>query len=332
MTQLKKVILCGVPGMKYSDIMKMEEYIREEYPQVNFEFLGEDVLDKEDALKKLKDAQVLVSWDQEMDEELYEKLDLQAYVAASTGYNAANVDAATKKNVIVCNIKDYCRDEVATHTVMFILACARKLHTAYSEVKDGIWSQDNLTGIRRFSQSTVGILGLGSIGSSVAEKLAGFNCRIISYDPYISEERMSSLGVEKVDLETLLKESDYLSIHSPLLGDTKNMFDMDAFKLMKKTAYIINTSRGKNIKQDDLYEALTTGMIAGAALDVLENEPPMESDKKLIALENVMVTPHSAYLSEESSEAQIRITAEEVGRILREEIPLNIVNREILDR
>lgn len=326
----KKVALCGVPGMNKSDIEKMETYIRKEYANLEFVFLGELVLDKEDLIKKCKDVEVLVSWDQEMDEEIYSSLNLRAYIAASAGYNAANVEIASKFNVVVSNAKGYCKEEVAIHTIMFILDFARRKYLLMPDVREGNWSLATAGKITRFSISTVGILGLGSIGSNVAKMLKGFGVRIIANDPFVSAHEMEKLGVESVDFETLLKESDYLTLHTPLLESTLGLIDLEAIKTMKSSAYIINTSRGQVINQEDLYFALTNGLIAGAGLDVIENEPPKERDKKLIELKNVLISPHSAYLSEESSDAQISITAKEVGRILRNEAPINLVNREIL--
>jgi D-3-phosphoglycerate dehydrogenase len=267
-----------------------------------------------------------------MDEEIYDKLSLRAYIAASAGFNAANVDEATKYNVVVSNAKGYCKEEVAIHSIMFILDFARKQHIMVPYVKQGNWGLSIAGSIKRFSKSTVGILGLGSIGGTVAKILSGFGVKIISCDPNVSEEKMAGLGVGKVDFETLINQSDFLTIHTPLTKDTKGIINLEIMKKMKPTSYIINTARGSIIKQEDLYHALTHGIIAGAGLDVIEHEPPMDSDRKLIELPNVLVTPHSAYLSEEASEAQLRITAEEVGRILRNETPLNLVNPEILTK
>lgn len=331
MKEKKKVALCGVPGMKKADIEKMEKYIKEEYENAEFTFLSESVLTKEEIIEKCKDIDVLISWDQEMDDEIYEKLNLRAYCAASVGFNAANVEAATRNNVSVSNVVGYCTDEVATHTVMLILACARKLYTMLPYVKNGGWDLDVLGKIKRFSNSTVGLLGFGGIPKAVAQKLSGFGVKVIAYDPYVSAEDMKNLGAEKVDLDTLIKESDYLSLHTPLVESTKGIINKEALEKMKSTAYLINTARGQLVNQEDLYEALVNNTIAGAGLDVIENEPPMESDKKLIALENVIVTAHSAYLSQEASDAQIKITTEEVGRILRGEAPKNSVNKSILE-
>ena len=330
MNSTKKVALCGVPGMNKGDAIKMEAYIKEEYEDVEFVFLGEEVLEKEELISACSDIEVLISWDQEMDEEIYERINLRAYLAASTGFNAANVEAATKYNIVVSNAKDYCKEEVATHAMMYILTCARKLYSLLPYVKEGNWGLSAAGKIKRFSNATVGILGLGAIGSSVAQMLSGFGVRIIANDPNISVEAMKKLGIEKVDFDTLLKESDYLSLHTPLIESTKEIINLEALKKMKATSFLINTARGAIVNQDDLYYALTNGIIAGAGLDVIENEPPRESDRKLIELANVLVTPHSAYLSEEASDAQLRITAKECGRILRSETPINLVNPQIL--
>ncbi len=328
----KKVALCGIPGMKKEDIKKMEKYVRNEYPEVDFLFLSEKVLKKEDLIEKCQDVEVLISWDQEMDEETYEKLNLRAYCAASIGYNAANIEAATKNNVIVTNVPNYCLDEVATHTIMLMLACYRKLYSMVPYVKSGNWDLDILGNIKRFEDSIVGLLGFGSIARAVAKKLRGFGIKIISYDPFVNKEEMEELNVLKVQLDTLFKESDYLSLHTPLLDTTKEIIDKDSLKKMKPTAYLINTARGGLINHEDLYQALTNNYIQGAGLDVLENEPPKEIDKKLIALPNTIITGHSAYLSEEASDLQLKITAKTVGRILNSTEPINVRNPQVLNR
>lgn len=331
MSEKKKVGLCAVPGMKKRDIEKMEEYIKEEYEDVDFKFISEDVLGKEQLIEKCKDLEVLVSWDQEMDDEIYSRLNLRAYCAASIGFNAANVEAATRNKVVVTNVSDYCVDEVAVHTVMMILASNRKLSKMMPYVKDGNWDLEILGSIKRFQGSTVGLLGFGSIPKSVATKLSGFGVNIISYDPFVSEEEMGKFNVKKVELETLLNRSDYLSLHTPLLASTEKIINMENIGKMKPTAYIINTARGLLIDQADLAQALEEGLIQGAGLDVLENEPPMESDRKIIDSDKTIVTAHSAYVSDEASDSQLRITAKIVGDILKSKAPINVRNPEILE-
>ena len=292
----KKVALCGVPGMNKEDIEKMERYIKEEYENIEFLFLSENVLKKEELIKRCQDVEILISWDQEMDDEIYEKLNLRAYCAASTGFNAANIEAATRNKVLVTNVVDYCVDEVATHAIMLMLGCNKKLYSMIPYVKDGNWNLSILGKIKRFENSTVGLFGFfGSIPKAVSRKLSGFGANIISYDPFVSEEDMKSLNVTKVDLDTLFKESDYLSLHTPLLDSTKNIINKEVFKKMKSTSFLINTARGGLVNHEDLYEALKNNYIQGAGLDVLENEPPKEIDKMIIALPNTIVTAHSAY-------------------------------------
>lgn len=178
---------------------------------------------------------------------------------------------------------------------------------------------------------TVGLHGFGKIPQEVAKYLSNFGVKVLACDPYGSKEIANSLNVTLVDFDTLITQSDILSLHAPLLPSTKGLFNKDVFKKMKPSAFLINCSRGPEVNQKDLYEALTEKWIAGAALDVMENEPPIEEDKKLIELPNVIVTGHSAFYTDESKEDQLIMTAKEVGSILRGEIPKNLVNKEVLN-
>ncbi|WP_422486389.1 C-terminal binding protein [Gudongella sp. DL1XJH-153] len=322
---MKKVVLVGVPGMNDEEVENLEQYIREEGVE-EFSFLGKPVLSRDEALEKLKDADILVTWDQRMDDELYKELNLTAFCAASTGFDAADIEAATRNGVIVTNAKDYCVDEVSAHAVMLLLACGRRLYHVTENVKENVWSVKGIGNVKRFADSTVGIFAFGSIARGVAEKLKGFGVRMISYDPYVDEEIMKEYGVQKVDFDTLLVESDYITMHSPLTEDTKGIFSRDAFEKTKDSLVIVNTSRGGVIDQAAMYEMLKNGKIMAAGLDVLLNEPPTEAEKGLMGLSNVIVTPHSAYFSDEAQEQQLRITARDVGRIARGERPVNLRN------
>ncbi len=326
---MKKVVLVGVPGMNDKEIENLEKYLRVEGVE-DFTFLGKPVLPREEALEKLKGVDVLVTWDQMMDDGLYKELDLKAFCAASTGFDAADIEAATKNGVMVTNAKDYCVDEVSAHAVMLILACGRRLYHVTENVKEGNWSVDGIGRVQRLKGSTVGIFAFGSIARGVAEKLKGFGVRMISYDPYVEENVMREYRVEKVDFETLLKESDYITIHSPLTEETKEIFSRSALEKTKDGVVIVNTARGAIIDQDALYEMLKSGRIKAAGLDVLVHEPPTEAENGLLELPNAIVTPHSAYFSDEAQEQQLRVTARDVGRILRGERPINLRNEEVL--
>ncbi|SRR5690554_2037106 len=328
---LAKVVLVGVPGMNDEEIEKIEKYIKEEVEDIDFVFLGKGVLPKDELIEKCKDVDVLVTWNQQMDMEVYKALSLKAFCAASTGFNAADIESATKCGVMVTNAKDYCVDEVSSHALMLILTFARKLNLAVENVKNGKWNIEGMGRISRFSDSTVGLFAFGSIARGVAKKLSGFGLKMISYDPYVDEDVMREYGVKKVDFDTLLKSSDYISIHAPLTKETYKIFSKEKLSQVKEGAYIINTARGQIIDQDALYEMLESGRIQGAGLDVIFNEPPLDTDLKLINLPNTIVTPHSAYYSDEAQEDQLRITARDVGRIIRGEVPFNLRNPEVLE-
>lgn len=322
----KTVLFGGVTGIKQTDVEKMKQYIHEEYPEADFIFYGEQSLPADQLIEVAKEADILISWDQEMDDLTYQALNLKAYLAASVGYNAANVDAASRHGVYVANVPGYCTEEVASHTVAFILSLYRQMYILNDYVKAGQWDLEPLKEITRFEDSTVGLLGFGRIGRAVARKLTGFKVRVIANDPVVSEQQMQEYGVEKVGFTELLNKSDYLSLHVPLLDSTRQIINQDAIAQMKDGAYLINTARGSLIDEEALYQALTSGKLRAAALDVLADEPPSDMGKRLISLPNTQVTCHSAYLSNEASDLQIRLTAKNVATILSGHLPESTIN------
>lgn len=333
MSGKKKIIFGGVPGMDKKYIDRMEKGITKECGNIEFIFFGENTITSKELIEKYHDAHVLISWDQPMDEYTYKSMpNLRAYCQASVGFNAANPDMATKYGVIVTNVSDYCIDEVSNHAITLILACARKLYIMWPKVKEGIWDCAIAGNINRFAGSTVGLYGFGKIAKNIAKKLKGFNVNIIASDPYVSDEDGNKYNVKMVSFDTLIETSDYISLHTPLLPSTEEVFNKSVFERMKPTAFIINTSRGRLINQEDLYEALVNNIIAGAALDVLKNEPPKSEDKSIIELPNTIITAHSAFVSIESAEQQIDLTCKNVGRILKGEKADYICNPEVLSQ
>lgn len=322
----KKVLFGGVPGMTESDIKKMEQYVLEECPDIDFYFYGEETISKEKLLEVGKDAHVIISWDQQMDDEIYSSLNLIAYCAASTGFNAANIDAATRNGVYVANVPDYCMEEVATHSLTLILSLYRRLYAMVDYVKKGNWDLSPMKNVKRFENSTLGLIGFGRIPRNLTKKLSGFGVKIIAYDPYIQEEDMRKNGVKKLELDELLSESDYISLHTPLIESTENLINETTISKMKDGAFLINTARGGLIDEYALYNALDSGKIQAAALDVLVDEPPSEIGKKLIEHKNTIITGHSSYVSLESSDEQIRKTAINVGKFLSGQIPEYTLN------
>lgn len=326
-----KVIFGGVPGMLAGDIAKMEQYVRQEYPAVEFHFYGEDVISREELIRVGQGAKVLISWDQPMDDETYQALDLTAYCSASVGFNAANIEAASRQGVYVANVPDYCSHEVATHTISLMLALYRRFYTMFEYVKRGGWDLSPMDNITRFEESVVGLLGFGRIPQKVAQKLAGFGVTILAYDPYMSAESMAGFGVTKVELPELLARSDYLSLHSPLLPATEKMLNRETIDRMKDGACLINTARGGLVDEAALYDALVSGKIRAAGLDVLSAEPPDDMGQKLIGLDNVIVTAHSSYVSNQASDDQIRSTARNVADFLNGRIASHTLNQNKLE-
>lgn len=247
------------------------------------------------------------------------------------GIDKVDVEAATEHGIYVANIPDYCVDEVSSHAMALILDCTRKIVFLNNALKRGQWDFKLAQPIRRISMLTLAIAGFGKIAGALAEKARGFGLRrILAHDPYVSPEAGKQFGVEMVDMTEFLEEADILSIHLPLTKETKHMFGEKEFQMMKKSAIIINTSRGAVIDEVALIKALREGQLAGAGLDVFEKEPASFSNP-LLRMENVVVTPHVAWYSEESFQDLQQTAAEEVARVLHGKIPNSLVNREVIE-
>jgi len=251
-------------------------------------------------------------------------------IIARFGIGVDNVDvaAATRAGIVVTRVPDYCLDEVSDHTMALLLTVARKIALANSLVLAGRWAIEDVAPIHRLQGSVLGLVGFGRIAQLVASKARAFRLKVISHDPFVSQEAMRRAGVEKVDFVELLSISDYISIHAPLLPETTGLFNADAFARMKSTAFLINTARGSIVDEEALARALDEGRLAGAALDVLSQEPPSRSP--LIGRENVILTPHMSFYSAESLVDLQRRGAEEVVRVLKGEMPGCPVNPEVL--
>jgi D-3-phosphoglycerate dehydrogenase len=254
----------------------------------------------------------------------------------SIGYDNVDIAAATEKGVCVANVPYYCLEEVSNHAMALILACARKFYQLFPDIKSGKWSTQAeylsaLKPLHRLSGQTLGLIGFGNISRTLVPKAKAFGFRIIAYDPHVPNILFKTFKVESVELDKLLKESDFVSMHATLTPETKHMMGLQQFKKMKPTAYFINTARGDLVDERALYTALSEGLIAGAGLDVLESEPP-SPDNPLLKLNNVLITGHFAYYSEESHEELFRWPWEEVARVLQGEWPQGLVNPQVKER
>lgn len=216
------------------------------------------------------------------------------------GINNINIEAANEKGIIITNVPDYCIDEVADHTLALILTCIRKTAYMSDMVKKGNWNVNIAKPVPRLRGLNVGLFGFGNIARAVAKRLKSFGMNVMSFDPYISKIVFDNADVARKDsLEEILSCSDIVSLHAPLTESTKGIIDIQKLSLMKKTAYIINTSRGGLINQKDLEFAIEKGLIAGCGLDVTETEP-VDPSSPLLSHDNVVITPHMAFYSDGS--------------------------------
>lgn len=290
---------------------------------------------KEEIIRKTRDVDALVTL-------LTDKIDAEVFDAAkklkivaqmAVGYDNIDVSEATKRGIYVTNTPGVLTETTADFAWALLLAIARRVVEADKYVRSGQWKvswhPSMLLG-RDVYGATLGILGAGRIGTAVARRAKGFNMKIIYYDvvpmpPEIEKE----LGAKRVDLDTLFKESDFISIHVPLTKETYHLVNEEKLKLMKKTAYLINNARGPIVDEKALYKALKEGWIAGAALDVFEQEPtPL--DNPLLKLDNVVVAPHISSASYETRSRMAEIVAENLVAFFDGRQPPNLVNPEVL--
>jgi D-3-phosphoglycerate dehydrogenase len=246
-------------------------------------------------------------------------------VIARAGSGLDNVDraAATKKGIVVMNTPGGNTITTAEHTIALIVSLARLIPQATMSMKSGKWEKKKFMGVELFNK-TLGIIGIGNIGSQVAQRMQGFDMNVIAFDPFLSEDKAKTMGVGKVDLEELFTRSDFITIHTPLTNETKNLINKNTIKKMKPGVRIINCARGGIVSEKDLYEALVEGKVAGAALDVLEKEPPQ--DNPLVALDNVITTPHLGASTREAQENVAIAVAEQVVDYLVYNTIRNAVN------
>jgi len=238
---------------------------------------------------------------------------LKIVAMAGIGVDHIDVEYARKKNVVVVNAPTGSTYSVAELAIGLMIALARHIPKADVSMKAGRWEKKKLLGAE-LRNKTLGIIGLGRIGKQVALSAKPFGMDMIAYDPYVTQETMMKYEARKVELDELLTNSDFISIHADLNDETRGMMNMEKLKKMKPSAFILNDARGKIIVQKDLIEALKTGVIAGAALDVYEKEPP--KDSPILKLDNVVLTPH---IGASTAEGQVRagvIVAEDVIRVL----------------
>ncbi len=242
---------------------------------------------------------------------------------AGIGLDNVDIPVASKHGIVVMNTPHGNTVTTAEHTIAMIMALSRNIPQATTSLKDGKWEKKKLRGRELFNK-TLGLIGAGNIGSIVADRAKGLKMKVIIYDPYLKPETVEELGVESVSLDELLKRSDYFSIHTPKTDETANLINKETIAKMKKGAMLINCARGGIVNEDDLYEALRSGHLWGAAIDVFATEPPGEN--KLLELDNFICTPHLGASTNEAQDNVARDVAEQIVAYLLEGTAKNAVN------
>jgi D-3-phosphoglycerate dehydrogenase / 2-oxoglutarate reductase len=257
--------------------------------------------------------------------------DCRVIARYGTGVDIVDVDSATRHDILVTNVpNDWCENEVADHAMALLLAVARKTNVYDRATRGGTWQWQSGAPIHRLRGSILGLLSFGAIARAIAARAAGFGMRITAHDPYLPADDIAAAGTMPVSFDELVTQSDCLVIQAPLTPQTHHLFDEAQLRRMKPSSILINTARGPIIDDRALHRALSEGWIAGAGLDDIEEEPAKvrdwRPDNPLFSLDNVVITPHAAYYSEESIGTVRRFAAEEVVRVLTGKPPLSPVN------
>ncbi|RBP91468.1 D-3-phosphoglycerate dehydrogenase [Cytobacillus firmus] len=286
---------------------------------LDIEFIKAQCKTEEDVIEQAKDADAILNQYAPISRRVIESLEKAKVISRyGVGVNTIDLDAANKKGITVANVPDYGMEEVSNHALALLLAWARKVTLLNNEVKKGNWDFKACVPIHRFNNQTVGVLGFGRIPRRFIEKVKPLGFKLAAYDPFVSAEDMAAAGVQKMELDEIIREADYLSLHVPLIKDTFHLLNAKCFSQMKKSAVIINTARGPIIDEKALIEALEKGVIAGAALDVTEEEP-ISIDSPLLQMENVIITPHSAWYSEEAMVELRQKAAKNIVQVIKGE-------------
>jgi len=240
----------------------------------------------------------------------------RAILRTGSGTDNVPVEEANRRGISVTNTPTVFSDAVSDHVVALLFCVVRRICEMDRAIHNGIWNQNLAEPFQRFRGRTLGLVGFGHIPREVVRKLSGFEMNVLAHDPYVNADIMASYGVKSVELNALLRESDFVSLHCPLTEQTRGLIGREQLRSMKRTAVLINTSRGPVVDEVALVEALAEKQIAGAGLDVLQHEPPAP-DAPILQLENVVLTPHSAGLSAEGIELRWRVSVETVLRLAK---------------
>ncbi len=293
---------------------------------------GDQLEDEAAGLREAEDADaILVRWTKLTPEHIRRFRRCRIIVRYGVGYDNVDYEAATRAGIIIGHCPTYCVDEVATHALALLLACVRDVVATHQRIASGGWSDTPPVRQWRMAGRTLGLVGLGNIGQAVARKLAGWQVRLLATDPFVPRERAAELGVQLVDLPALCRESDFISLHAPLLPETRHLIGRRQLARMKPGVILINTARGPVLDAEALMESLEAGRVAAAALDVFEEEP-LPSTSPLRGHPRVILSDHAAWYSEDSLAELKQSVAQEAVRACTGSLPVAIANPEVLHK
>ena len=275
--------------------------LREE-TNLNLNIIIDTGLTQEQLISKIEDVHVLLVRSQTTvtREVIAAAKNLKLIGRAGVGVDNIDLTAATEHGIIVVNAPDGNTNSAAEHTIAMMTSLARHIPQAFNTLKNGKWDRKSYVGVE-LKNKTLGVLGFGRIGVEVAYRAKGSRMNVMAYDPFLSEERAKELGVQKSTVEEICAQADFITVHTPLLPETRNLINKDKFAMMKDSVRIINCARGGIVNEDDLYDAIVEGKVAGAALDVFVEEPA--TDHKLLTLPQVIATPHLGASTIEAQES-----------------------------
>ncbi|MBM3141367.1 MAG: C-terminal binding protein [Chloroflexi bacterium] len=331
---MKKVAV-GLPGIARAvNVEERYEYEMEGLRGVA-EILEIDAPSGADFARGAADADaVITSWGIRITADVIAGLKrCQVIGVGSVGVDMVDVDAATRAGIVVTNVPDVFIEEVADHTMMLVLAAARRVTEMDEMVRGGRWFEGRplLSTMPRFWGQTLGLLSFGNVATAVARRAQPFGFRVIAHDPYVTELKMTAEGVEPVSLGELLARSDYLSIHPPHNAETHHMIGEREFAQMKQGVVFVNCGRGGAVDEEALIRALDSGHVGSAGLDVLEQEPP-DPENPLLSMKNVILTPHVASATSRMRPEARRRVGREVALVLSGRWPMSAVNPSVLPR
>mgnify|MGYP001241385877 FL=1 len=284
---------------------------------------------KSDLKKQIVDADGLLFCFESIDEDiLRSSKNLKVAQRYGIGVDNINIEVATELGIVVSNIPDYCIDEVSDHAMSMILSLNRLLARDSDLVKKGLWNEIKKDKrVYRLSEATLGLLGFGRIGRRISKKAKNFGLKVIAYDPYLNEKEIDDVEIHS--LNKVLKDSNIISLHLPLTEQTNHIIDTEQFDLMKKDTILINVSRGGLINEEALIENLNNGKIRGAGLDVIESST--DKTNGLFSFDNVIITPHTAFFSQESSEELQLRSSMQLYDVLTGSKPKFLINPDVLN-